>query len=147
MLVTKQPQFNLTSVSILSPLAGTWHVRAATGGPVQLQAQTLHAVKLIRTSPVTPTSSARHPLGARGVVTLRWSSLGLPNGISVAIIDSAHPGQIDSGRVVATHKGPNGSLRLGLGKLNHGGNYFALVATQAGVPFQRLTFAGSAWRR
>jgi hypothetical protein len=147
MLVGTQPEFGLTSVAILRPLAGTWHVRTTTKGPVQLQAQTIHPTHLIRTSPIAPISSSSHPLGARQVVTLAWNSTGLPAGIRVTIVDSAHAGQISSGRALATRTGPSGSLRVGVNRLSRGGNYFALVASINGVPFQRVAFRGAAWRR
>jgi hypothetical protein len=147
MLVGTQPEFGLTSVAILRPLAGTWHVRTTTKGPVQLQAQTIHPAHLIRTRPVAPTTSSSHPLGARQVVTLAWTSTGLPAGIRVTIVDSQHAGQISSGRALATQTGPSGGIRVGVNQLTRGGNYFALVATLNGVPFQRLAFRGAAWRR
>ncbi len=147
MLVGRQPEFNLTSVTILHPVAGTWHVRSTSSGPVQLAAQTIRPLKLIRTFPVRPATSSRHPLTAGKVVTLRWSSTGLPAGVQVAILDSPHPGQISTGRLLATLAGGSGSLRVGTGRLTAGGNYFALVARAGGVTFQRIAFSGSAWRR
>jgi hypothetical protein len=146
MLVGTQPEFNLTSVTILQPVAGTWHVRGTVGSPVQVQAQTVRPVHLIRTSQVAPTSSRRHPLGAHQVVSLRWTSSGLPAGIRVAIVDSPGPGEIDSGHTIATRTTGSGSLRVGVNRLDRGGNYFALVATRGGVAFQRIAFPGSAWR-
>lgn len=147
MLVSRQPEFNLTSVVIHNPVAGTWRVRSATGGPIQIQAQTLHPVRQIRTSPVAPASSRRHPLGPGQVVALRWSSSGLPSGVRVTVVDSPNPGQISLGRPLSTVSVQAGAVRVAVGRLSRGANYFGLVATLNGVPYQRLPFRGSAWRR
>jgi hypothetical protein len=149
MLVGTQPQFKLTSVTILAPLAGTWHVRNTPGSEtqIQVQAQTIHAVHPLRTQRVTPKTSSRHPLATHKVVTLRWTSTGLPTGLRINIIESPHPGEISAGRTLASLTTPSGSLRLGVNRLTPGANYFALVATVNGVPFQRIGFPGSAWRR
>jgi hypothetical protein len=149
MLVGTQPQFKLTSITILAPVAGTWHVRNAPAShvPIQIQVETIRPVQRLRTRPLTPATSSRHPLAAHKVVTLRWTSTGLPAGLRITIVDSPHPGEISAGRAVATSTSPAGSVRVGVKGLARGANYFALVATINGVPFQRITFPGSAWRR
>lgn len=143
---TSQPQYNLTTIAVLRPRAGTWRVSAAPGeaGPLRVKAQTTAPMSLVRAARITPVSSARHPLRAHSHLLLRWSSANLPAGVRVAIVRHSQAHEIGVG--LAGNLGARGQLSVPVSKLAPGRNYITLAATLNGVPFQQVTFGGQAWR-
>jgi hypothetical protein len=144
-LVTHQPQFALTTVTVIHPRAGLWHVSGVRGDQtvLRIHAQTVRPLKLLRAATIAPRSSARHPLGARAHVSLSWSSTRLPSGVRVSIVRRSHPHELGTGLIGGLRA--NGRYLLSVDKLAPGRNYLTLAATLNGVPFQVLTF-GSVWR-
>jgi hypothetical protein len=145
-LVTRQPQFGLTLITVVRPRSGTWHLSSAPGehGVLQVHAQTVRPIRLIHAEAITPRSSARHPLGAHGRVLLKWSSAGLPSGVRVVIVRRSRPHEL--GVSIAGNLGRSGRYLISAGKLAVGRNYLTLAATLNGVPFQEVAFSGAAWR-
>lgn len=144
-LFTHQPQFGLTTITVIHPRAGRWRISSAPGaqGLLHIHAQTVRSLRLIRAAAIVPRSSARHPLGAHVTIRLRWSSAGLPSGVRVVIVRLSQPHE--SGIGIVGNLRPNSSYVLPVGKLAVGRNYLKLAATLNGVPFQDVAL-GSAWR-
>jgi hypothetical protein len=145
-IFTHQPRFGLTMIAVIAPHAGLWHLASAVGSPLpfQVQAQTVRPYRLIHASAILPRSSARHPLDARGTLTLRWSSSNLPPGVRVAIVRHSAAHQVGVGLVGGLRA--TGRYTVPVSKLAPGRNTITLAATLNGVPFQQVTFHGVAWR-
>lgn len=143
-LFTHQPQFNLTTITVLHPRAGRWRISRTPGaqGPLHIHAQTVRSLRLIRAAAIVPRSSARHPLRGHAI-RLKWKSAGLPSGVRVVIVrlSQAH----ETGTGIVGNLRPNGSYIVPIRKLAVGRNYIKLAATLNGVPFQDIAF-GSVWR-
>jgi hypothetical protein len=144
-LFTHQPQFALTTIAVIDPAPGLWRISSTPGehALLHVHAQTVRPLKLLRAVPVAPRSSARHPLGPRARVLLRWSSAGLPSGVRVTIVRRSQPHELGIGLI--GNLSSNGHYLLPVNKLAPGRNYLTLAATLNGVPFQVITF-GSVWR-
>jgi hypothetical protein len=145
-IFTRQSQFALTTIAVIRPRAGLWRVSAAPGeqAVLHVHAQTVRPLRLIHASAIRPKSSARHPLGPHAHVLLRWSSAGLPKGVKVVLVRRSQPHEPGVG--IVGDLNPSDSYAVPVGKLAIGRNYLTLAATLNGVPFQEVTFAGSAWR-
>jgi hypothetical protein len=102
---------------------------------------------LIKAGSVVPSSSHAHPLGRHANVLLSWRAHQMPGDVRVAIVRRVRPHQQGLGVTLARGLPADGHLRVPASKLAPGLNYFTLVATVHGVPFQELTFRGSAWRK
>jgi hypothetical protein len=143
---TQQVVFGLTTIAILGPKPGVWRVtsRATSGPPLQIQAQTVRPLHLIKAGSITPTSSSRRPLKKHAAVVVRWRSSGLPRGVRVTVVRHSQRDQLGvglTGNLPAT-----GHLSVPVSKLAPGRNTLTLAATLNGVPFQQVTFHGVAWR-
>jgi hypothetical protein len=140
-----QPNFGLTTIAVPHPRAGVWRISTATAtGPIDVTAQTVRPMRLVRVGPITPTGSSRHPLSRHARVLLRWHSRGLPHGVRVFIVRRSRAHQIDIG--VAHGLRATGTYEVPVSRLAAGPNFFSLVATLHGVPFQHVDFPGAAWR-
>jgi hypothetical protein len=149
-LVSHQPRFGLTVLTVVHPQPGVWRVSAAPGthAVLQVHAQTVRPIKLIHAFAVARGGSRHHPLGihARARALLRWSSLNLPPEVRVRIVRRSHPHQVGAGVPLAAGLSARDSLKVPVGELLAGPNYFTLQATLHGVPFQDVSFPGAAWR-
>ena len=145
-LFTAQPEFDLTTIAVLDPQAGTWHIaKTPTDQSVlHVTAQTLGSLGLLRAAKISPASSSRHPLSAHARVLLSWSSAHLPRGVRVSIVRRSRPHEAGTG--IVGNLGASGHYSLPVSKLSAGRNYIALAATLHGVPFQEITFRGQVWR-
>lgn len=141
-----QASFALTTIAVLDPQGGIWRISSAPDehAPLDIHAQSVRPMSLIRTSTIAPASSAHHPLGAHGHLLLRWSSGQLPPGVRIAIVRHSGPHQLGVG--LAGNLPPNGQLLVAVSRLATGRNYITLAATLHGVPFQQTAFTGQAWR-
>ncbi|HEX3693271.1 MAG TPA: hypothetical protein VHU13_07995 [Solirubrobacteraceae bacterium] len=140
-----QPNFGLTTIAVPHPRAGRWRISTATStGAIQVAAQTVRPMRLVHADMVAPTGSSRHPLSTHARVLLRWSSRGLPSGVRLFIVRRSRAHQIDVG--VAHGLRANGSYEVPVSRLAVGPNFFSVVATLHGVPFQHANFPGVAWR-
>lgn len=144
-LFTHQPQFALTTIAVIDPRPGLWRISSTPGehALLHIHAQTVRPLKLLRAAAVAPRSSARHPLGPRARVLLKWSSAGLPSGVRITIVRRSQPHELGIGLIGNLRS--NGHYLLPVNKLVPGRNYLTLAATLNGVPFQVITF-GSVWR-
>ena len=145
-IFTRQPEFNLTTIAVVAPRAGTWRVTAGPGeGSLNIAFQTVHQVHLIRAAAAIPPNSSKHPLARHAHITLSWSSSGLPHGAKVVIVRHSHQHELGFG--LAHNLGANGRYVISTSQLAPGRNYFTLAAVLNGVPFQVVAFHGDAWRR
>lgn len=144
-IFTSQPEFNLTTVAVVAPRAGSWRVSASPGGgPLRIGFQTVHQVRLIHAVASIPPNSSKYPLARHAHVTLSWSSDGLPRGVRVVIVRHSHQHELGVG--LARNLGANGHYVISTSRLAPGRNYFTLAAVLNGVPFQVVAFHGDAWR-
>jgi hypothetical protein len=111
-----------------------------------VHAQTIHPVQLLQTSLRAPSSSSRQPLSRKARITLSWSSAGLPSGIRITLERSSTPEPARRTTVLLRTASTTGSYTVPVGKLAAGRNDFTLVALESGVPFEQVSFRGSAWR-
>jgi hypothetical protein len=145
-IFTRQPEFNLTTIAVVDPRAGTWRVSntPGEGSALHIEFETVHRIQLIHAGSAMPPSSSKHPLSPHARILLRWSSTGLPQGVKVVIV--RHSKQHELGVGLVHNLGANGRYVLSTSKLASGRNYFTLAATLNGVPFQVVAFPGDAWR-
>jgi hypothetical protein len=145
-IFTRQPQFGITTIAIPRPHRGTWRISSARGeqGVIQVSAETVRPIRLINATGILPQSSARHPLGPRSHVELRWRSAGLPKDVRVTIVRRSKPHQPGVG--IGGNLPVNGHYAIPSAKLAVGRNTFSLAATLHGVPFQTVDVKGTAWR-
>jgi hypothetical protein len=146
-LFSKQPQFGLTTIAVLAPRPGRWRISNAPGEleALHVAAQTLGSLRLIRAAPISPGSSARHPLNPHAGVRLRWNSANLPAGVRITIVRRSQPHEVGVG--VAGNLPAAGQYVIPVSKLAPGRNYLTLAASIRGVPFEEVNFAGQAWRK
>jgi hypothetical protein len=145
-LFSAQPQFGLTTVAIVRPRPGRWRISSMAGDSVlSIAAQTMAPLKLVRALSISPFSSAGHPLGAHTSITLRWGGSHLPPGVRVAIVRRSSRHGVGVG--LAGGLPANGHYTVRLAQLAPGRNFISLAATLHGVPFEQVTFSGSAWRK
>jgi hypothetical protein len=146
LVFTAQPEFGLTTIAVLHPHAGTWHIASEPGeqSVLKISAQTVGSLSLITASKVFPTSSSRHPLAAHRNILLRWTSAHLPRGVRVTIIRRSNPHEVGTG--IAADLGASGHYSLPVSKLPLGRSYLSLAATLNGVPFQQINVPGQIWR-
>jgi hypothetical protein len=142
----QQPAFGLTTIAILRPRAGVWRISniSSGGSPLRVRAQTVRALRLIKTGSIAPRSSRRHPLKKRARVLLHWTSSGLPGGVRVTIVRHAQTDQLGVG--IAGNLPATGHVTVPASKLAPGRNTLTLAATLNGVPFQQVAFHGTVWR-
>lgn len=146
-LVSRDARFNLTTITVVRPRPGTWHVRPAKGAgdTVQVHAETVHAVQPLRGFG-GHAGTKRHGLTTSEHLTLRWRSAGLPAGVRVEIVRSRKHGALAGARTIARGLRANGTLRVNGRQLQRGANWLILVATLHDVPFAQVDFRGPAWR-
>jgi hypothetical protein len=136
----------LTEIVVGKPRPGTWRIRPLTPGSVAIRSTTLHRVRLLRLTLVTPRGSRRSPLGTHASVRIRWSSTGLPADTRVTILDSVSKDGLAHARRLATTRHTRGSVEIPARRLVPGGNYLVLVGSVRGVPFRRVV-SREIWRK
>jgi hypothetical protein len=146
-IFAQQPRFSTAEVAVVKPKPGVWRVRQTNPGARSLtvHAVTVHPVRLIHTIRIGPRGSPRRPVKHGQVLTLRWGSRGLSRRVRVSIFRSPRPMGLIRARRMKARLRASGTLRIPGARLNPGRNYFILVATIKGVPFQRVSFAGPVW--
>jgi hypothetical protein len=147
LLVSTDPALNLTSVTVLRPRPGVWRIEGAgdaAGLPLQVHAETIHPVQALHGSGGRA-GSRRHGLGAKGRVTVRWRSSGLPPRTSITILRSTRRGSIVGALRLRSGLPSRGSMTINARRLRPGANWLILVAKLNGVPFSQVDLAGPVW--
>jgi len=136
-----QPEFQLVTIAVARPRAGVWQVYGAPG--LQVKAETVHPLSLVRVSGVSPASSSRSRLGPRLHIHISWHGA-LGAGVRVTLVRRSSPHEAGVGLV--GNLPPSGSVEVPVSKLAPGRNYLSLAVMRNGIPFQQVNVPGTVWR-
>lgn len=144
----RQRRFDLTIVAVFDPAPGLWHVLPGRGvhGRFSGSAETVGSLGRIATRPASPTGSKRKPLSSRAHVSLRWLASRLPRSVRVKVVDEATIRGHKATITLAENRRASGRIAVPIRRLAGGRNRLALIASEHGVAFEHVAFAGSVWK-